>query len=269
MSMLRPFFWTSGRPFNRMWLWSGLLVLTLVLVGCGGSPASTAPNSSNTGSGNTGAPTTTGASTNSQGAAACDPAITVTFTEKFTPGKPDQYFFNPDKATIKTGQFINFVNQTDEDHTLVASPAFDLPSSVIDKNETQPVQFTHAGTFRIFSKDADHRGEMQVTVLPEQGKTCGIEEAKNTVLFTEKFTPGKPDQYSFNPQSVTIENGDSITFVNQTDEDHTLMCTPDAGIGRDLQIDENEQQIVKFPKEGTYTCSSIEHPDAKMTIIVK
>ncbi len=95
-----------------------------------------------------------------------------------------------------------------------------------------------------------------------------MEAVRNTVSLTEKVGP--PDHYSFTPNTITINNGDSINIVNQTGEDHSLTCTPDAGIDQDaLKIDKNEKQAVQFPKNGQYKCSSTEHPDAVITVTVK
>lgn len=201
---------------------------------------------------------------------ACDKMTTVTFTEKKAAGQPDQYFFNPKVATIKTGEYITFTNQTDERHTLITTPDANLADSTIDENESQPVQFTQAGTFTVESQNAAHRGSMKVTVSSDTGQTCGMKAPAGTLTFTEKKTAGQPDQYSFSPTTEKIKVGDSLTLANNSDEIHTFICTPDAGLdGGDVQLDPNEQQPVQFPQAGTYQCSSKEHPSAKVAITVQ
>ncbi len=88
------------------------------------------------------------------------------------------------------------------------------------------------------------------------------------VTITEKVAAGQDDVYAFSSPSITIKAGDSVSFTNQTDEMHTLKCTPDAGIGQ-VKVDENETMTVTFSKPGTYMLSSKEHPDARMMITVE
>ena len=84
--------------------------------------------------------------------------------------------------------------------------------------------------------------------------------------FTEKVGP--PDRYTFSPTTVQLDKGKSLAIENKTDEDHSLKCTPDAGIGT-VKIDKNEMKSAKFSTAGTFTCSSEEHADATVTVTVK
>jgi plastocyanin len=196
--------------------------------------------------------------------------LTVTITEKKAAGKQDQYSFTPNVVTIKTGEYITFTNQTDERHTLITTPEANLANSVIDENESQPVQFNQAGAFTVGSQGAAQRGSMKVTVSSDKGQTCGMKTPVGTLTFAEKKTAGQQDQYSFSPTTETIKVGDSLTLVNNSDKVHTFVCTPAVGINRgDAQLDPNEQQVVQFPQAGTYQCSSKEHPSAKVTLTVR
>lgn len=197
----------------------------------------------------------------------CDKMIQVTFTEKKAMGKPDQYTFSPGTATIKKGEYIGFLNNTDEIHSLVTTPDAGLANSAIDKGENQPVQFTRPGTYTVESKNAEHRGSMMVTVTDEAGTTCGMMAPAATVNIVEQMGP--PDHYSFSQTMVTIEAGDGLAVVNKTDEDHTLKCVPDPGMNSMmLEVDKGETQVLSFGKAGTYQCASAEHADAKITIKV-
>jgi plastocyanin len=238
---------------------SASALLVVLLAACGGTDSSA-----------TSVSTTSSTTNTNTTSASCDKMITVTFTEKKAAGQDDQYFFNPNVATIKSGEYISFANQTDERHTLITTPDANLTDSVIDENEMQPVQFNQAGTFTVESQNAAHRGSMKVTVSSGTGQTCGIKAPVGTLTFAEKKTAGQPDQYSFSPTTETLKVGDSITLTNNSDEVHTFICTPDAGLdGGNVQLDPNEQQRIQFPQAGTYQCSSKEHPTATVTITVK
>ena len=249
-----------------------LVVVATAMAGCGGSTGSSGTSGMGGGTGQAaGGQQATGAPANGAGTDMnCDKMLQVVFTEKISPGLPDKYFFNPTTATIKKGEYISFQDKTDEVHTLIATPDAGLKNSTIDKGESQPVQFTKAGTFTVESKNAQHRGAMQVTVTDEEGTTCGMKAPAVTVNITEKASPGTPDQYSFTPTTATIKAGDSLAVVNKTDENHTLTCTPDPGIDSgSLIVDKKEDQVLNFAKAGTYACASVEHPDAKITITVQ
>src|SRR5581483_4833554 len=265
---------TRSQHRTRMLLSAAALaVVAAAMAGCGGSAAKSGTGGMGGGSGQAagGQAAATGAPANGAGTdMACDKMLTVNFTEKITKGKPDQYFFTPKTATIKKGEYISFTDKTDEVHTLVATPDAGLQNSTIDKGESQPVQFTKAGTFTVESKNAKHRGSMTVTVTDEEGTTCGMNSLADDVTITEKASPGQSDQYSFTPTTATIKAGDALAVVNKTDENHTLTCTPDPGINDDnLLVDKKEHQVLTFAKAGTYACASTEHPDAKITVTVQ
>ena len=238
---------------------SASTLLVVLLSACGGSDASKTTNTANTSS----TPVTTASTT-------CDKMITVTITEKKVAGLQDQYSFTPNVVTLKTGEYITFTNQTDKRHTLITTPDANLAHSVIDGNESQPVQFNQAGIFTVESQSAAQRGSMKVTVSSDKGQTCGMKTPVSTLTFAEKKTAGLQDQYSFSPTTETIKVGDSLTLVNNSDKIYTFICTPAVGLDKgNVQLDPNEQQPVQFLQAGTYQCSSKEYPSAKVTIMVR
>ena len=79
---------------------------------------------------------------------------------------------------------------------------------------------------------------------------------------------GPPDAYSFSPTSVQLSKGSALGIENKTDEDHSIACKPDAGVGT-TKIAENETKSVMFSTTGTFTCSSTEHPEATLSVTVK
>ena len=73
--------------------------------------------------------------------------------------------------------------------------------------------------------------------------------------------------FMFNPQTLTVNSGDKVTWVNKDDEAHTVVS--DTGLFRSGAMDTNEGYSFKFDKPGTYhfTCSI--HPRMVGTIVVK
>lgn len=254
------------------------LVLALLFLAACGKGAST--NSGNTGNANssnssssqtsaTNSDITTGSNNSANTNAACDQMARVVISEHAAPGKADQYAFTPDHVTIKTGQFIMFSNQSDEIHTLVATPNAALTSTSIDRNEDQPVQFTKAGTYTLESQDAKHRATMQVTVSSTVGTTCGISAPSNTITFTEKHTQGQPVAYTLAPATVSLNAGQSILLANKTTQALNFSCKPSADLTEgNLRVDPDEQQVVQFAKAGQYTCTSTEAPKSTMVVDV-
>lgn len=257
---------------RAMWAMGALTALAIGLAGCGPSTKT----GSSGGMGGDEQPVARGGQVSASAVASpagmaddgdCDKIVQVTFTEKQAMGKPDQYTFSPATVTIKKGEYISFLNNTDEIHSLVATPDAGLAASAIDKGENQPVQFTHSGKYTVESKNAQHRGSMTVTVTDEAGTTCGMMAPAATVNLVEQMGP--PDHYSFSQAMVTLKMGDGLAVVNKTDEDHTLKCAPDPGIDTMmLAVDKGETQVLPFKKAGTFVCVSAEHADAKITVKV-
>lgn len=271
-----------------------VLVLGLVLFSaCGGSGNNSANNTGSansssmagmnngsTGNANGENPNTTpvsasGSNANSSSSGettssgACDQMTKVTISDRVQTGKPGEYLFTPDHVSIKAGQFISFNNQSDQVHTLIASPDASLSDSAIDRNEDQPVQFTKAGTYTLESQDAKHRGTMQVTVTSAAGTTCGISAPATTVTFTEKQTQGRPDAYTLTPKTVSIKAGQTIALLNKTDQAFNFTCKPSADMTEgNLRVDMNEQQVVQFVKTGQYTCTDTESPTETVAVTV-
>ncbi|HEX7734521.1 MAG TPA: plastocyanin/azurin family copper-binding protein [Ktedonobacteraceae bacterium] len=281
--------WTNCRLFGSC----AALALGLVLFSaCGGSGHNTTSSTGSANSGNamgangnianasgenTGTTPVSSGNNNTNGtpsgqtssSGACDQRTKVTISDKAQPGKANEYTFTPDHVTIKAGQFIFFSNQSNQVHTLVASPDASLADSTIDRNEEQPVQFTKAGTYTLESQDPKHRGTMQVTVNSAAGATCGISAPSTTVTFTEKVAQGRPDAYALTPKTVSISAGQTIALLNKTDQSFNFSCKPSADIAEgNLRVDMNEQQVVQFAKAGKYTCTSTESPAEAVAVTV-
>ncbi len=127
-------------------------------------------------------------------------------------------------------------------------------------------------TLRLLSRPSAAACVLTVALLPIAG--CGSksstsdanETAASTVSIAEKVGP--PDAYSFSPTSVQLSKGSALGIENKTDENHSIACKPDAGVGT-TKIAENETKSVMFSTTGTFTCSSTEHPEATLSVTVK
>lgn len=89
-----------------------------------------------------------------------------------------------------------------------------------------------------------------------------------------RLTAGTPDptkilvkDFMFQPVSLTVKAGSTVTWANMDDEPHTVVS--DTGLFRSGAMDTNEGFSFKFDKPGTYhfTCSI--HPRMVGTIVVQ
>lgn len=146
------------RSTHQAALWTTslcLLILALIVSACGGdsgSPA-TSPSSSNTSSNN---------------------VVMVTITEQT--GGHDIYSFDPQTVTIKAGSTIKWVNNSDENHKLVITPAGPTTGTVPrsgSNDNTLMVTFPTAGTFTITSQLVDRLKDGQHTPDPADSHAMG------------------------------------------------------------------------------------------------
>jgi plastocyanin len=144
--MFKPFL---RRQISWMMLVT-LLGLTLVLSACGGDTTSSTSSSTSTG-GNS--------------------AQTVTITE--TTGGNDVYAFAPTTLSIKAGDSVKWVNNSDENHKLVITPAGPTTATVAksgSNDNTATVTFSTAGTYTITSQLVDRLKDGKHTPDPADSK---------------------------------------------------------------------------------------------------
>jgi plastocyanin len=72
---------------------------------------------------------------------------------------------------------------------------------------------------------------------------------------------------AFNPATLTIVTGETVTFTNRDDDAHTVTSTNLAFDSKG--IDTGQSWHYRFDKPGTYTYFCALHPFMKGTIIVK
>jgi plastocyanin len=93
--------------------------------------------------------------------------------------------------------------------------------------------------------------------------------AGNTPLHAD--TPMPPQvvikNFMFQPMTVTMKAGTSLTWVNRDEEPHTV--TSENGLFRSGAMDTNETFTFKFDKPGTYHFLCSIHPQMVGTIVVE
>jgi plastocyanin len=138
--MFKPFF--LRRQISVVMMLMTVLVLTFALSACGGDATS---------------------ATSSGGGA----AQTVTITEKT--GGNDVYAFDPTTLSIKAGDSVKWVNNSDENHKLVINPAGPASATAArsgSNDNTAAVTFPTAGTYTITSQLVDRLKDGQHTPDP-------------------------------------------------------------------------------------------------------
>lgn len=73
--------------------------------------------------------------------------------------------------------------------------------------------------------------------------------------------------FMFNPASLTVKAGSTVTWVNMDDEPHTVVS--DTGLFKSGGMDTNESYSFKFDKPGTYHFACSIHPRMVGTIVVQ
>ncbi|MBV9615313.1 MAG: hypothetical protein JO031_07655 [Ktedonobacteraceae bacterium] len=148
--MFKPFF---RRHFSWMMLIAAL-VLTFTLAACGGSDTT---SSSSTSSGST-----------SGGGGS---AQSVTITE--TTGGNDVYAFSPTSLSVKAGDSVKWVNNSDENHKLLINPSGPASATAArsgSNDNTATITFSSAGTYTITSQLIDRLKDGKHTPDPADSK---------------------------------------------------------------------------------------------------
>lgn len=130
-----------------------ILSMTLLLSACGGDATPAASTST------TSAPAAGGA------------AQTVTITEQT--GDNDIYAFAPTTLSIKAGDSVKWVNNSDENHKLAVSPAGPTAGTVAksgSNDNTMTVTFPTAGTYTVTSQLVDRPKDGKHTPDPMDSK---------------------------------------------------------------------------------------------------
>ena len=77
----------------------------------------------------------------------------------------------------------------------------------------------------------------------------------------------KIDNFTFNPQTMTIKAGTTITWINEDDIPHTVAATTKAFKSKALDTDDKFSFTFTTPGSYDYFCSL--HPHMKASIVVE
>lgn len=77
----------------------------------------------------------------------------------------------------------------------------------------------------------------------------------------------KIDNFSFGPQTLTVQPGTTVTWTNRDDIPHTVVSTD--GIFNSKARDTDEQFSFTFSKPGTYSYFCSIHPKMTGTVVVQ
>ncbi|HEX3640855.1 MAG TPA: hypothetical protein VHV10_06160 [Ktedonobacteraceae bacterium] len=174
--------------------------------------------------------------------------------------------FTPASVSLKTRETLTITNTSNGSYTLTTSPDAGISSTTVDPHETEYVVFPNAGTFIISSKQHPEV-KATVTVSKTAGTTCGMARV-GTVSFDANYGNYSNKRYFFTPIQMTVKVGQAIIISNLSDQDITIISTPDAGLGN-IQIAKNQHQELRFIDEGTYTLSCVQFPNQKFVVTVQ
>lgn len=204
---------------------------------------------------NNGIPSSANVSSIPSASGPCDPPVTVTI------GASSAY--EQQSVSLKRGNTLTIVNTTQQEFTLTTQPDADIRFTTVDPGETEHVLFTLAGTFLLSSLEHPE-DTLTVHVSSTSGVTCGFVPAAIV-----SFDVDASGRYFITPTSVTIKAGQSIVLSNLSSLSGLKFTSrPDADLGNP-EIDANEHQFLLFKDAGTYTLSSVEHPELTFTVNVQ
>lgn len=75
------------------------------------------------------------------------------------------------------------------------------------------------------------------------------------------------DQFMFQPTTLTIKAGSTVTWLNKDEEPHTVVSA--SGLFRSAALDTNDRFSFTFSKPGTYAFVCSIHPQMIGTIVVQ
>ena len=74
--------------------------------------------------------------------------------------------------------------------------------------------------------------------------------------------------FSFNPQTVTVKSGETITWINRDEEPHTVVSV-EKQFKKSSALDTDQQFTITAGAPGTYTYFCSVHPKMTGTIVVE
>jgi plastocyanin len=235
---------------SRPWLTRCAVATAFVTLAACGSPAPGGVRDTTA----TGSATGRKAGTATGAVSGIDPKCTKATTAKII--QTDQaYAFSPAELTIERGAALAVVNRSNSARTLSTSPDAGIVASVVDRGERQIIQFPDEGTFRVRSAGA----VLRLTVSGDSG--CGAPAHSLTIVAASS------GGYAFEPAKVTVAATENFAVTNRSGTAQTVVCGSDDD-GHNSRLAKGETQLLALDEPGRYTCTSVQHGSAKVTVTV-
>ena len=111
----------------------------------------------------------------------------------------------------------------------------------------------------------NYRSHLKIFTLLSASALSSI--AGNTPLHADTPPQVVIKNFMFQPMTLTMKAGTSLTWVNRDEEPHTV--TSENGLFRSGAMDTNDTFTFKFDKPGTYRFLCSIHPQMVGTIVVE
>ena len=173
--------------------------------------------------------------------------------------------FAPAEITIAAGESVNFLNDDGRDHSATASDG-SWDTGVLAPGGSRSIAFDTPGTYPYFC-----------VLHPDMVGTVVVTDADGTVPPPGAPAPAPPPppaapgsanifDFGYNPSSITVQAGASVTFTNTGVAPHTVTArdgTFDSSI-----LNSGQTWTGTFSTPGTYPFFCTLHPDMVGTLVV-
>jgi len=203
-------------------------------------------------------------------------ALAATVASAQAPGAPgpaqgadliitaERFTFSPPYPTVPVGTTVTWLNRDREAHTITSDTG--LFDAEIGPRETFRYTFDQPGAYFYFCLPHDWMiGEIAVVAEPDlapetpfQGVVVTASQASMDVSMVG---------YEFQPASVTIEAGGSVTWTNFDPEPHTATAT-DSRSWTTTVLSGGQSETVMFAEPGTYPYLCAIHPSMTGEVVV-
>lgn len=93
-------------------------------------------------------------------------------------------------------------------------------------------------------------------------------EMKETDTTSSKQNRIEIKDFSFNPQTLTVKSGETVTWINRDEEPHTVVSV-EKKFKKSTALDTDQEFTITAGAPGTYTYFCSVHPKMTGTIVVE
>ena len=171
---------------------------------------------------------------------------------------------SPAELTVSAGTTIRFVNADDERHRMrsQSGPA-EFDSHNLEPGQSYSMKLTATGTYRYLDEREDDDTRYHGTiVVGGTGGSASTPKSGSAATSASVSMAGR----SFSPSTVTIEAGESVTFRNDDDREHTVTATD--GSFNSGTLPEGGSWKRSFKGAGTFSYLCAIHPEMTGKVVV-